>query len=240
MKKSSRADALAIAFAFVFPSLVTLSYFVLLTGTPPSVQQSVYGIGKALQFGFPLFWVFCVLREKLRWSLPTKAGLLPGFGFGLLVAVAMLALYHLALGPAGFFEGPGDEVRSKIVDLGLNNLGAYVGTAIFYAICHSLLEEYYWRWFVFGRLRNHLSMRNAVLISSLGFMAHHIILLATYFGWTSPATYIFSLAVASGGAVWAWLYERSGSLYGPWLSHCLVDAAIFVIGYDLAKHLFVA
>ena len=31
----------------------------------------------------------------------------------------------------------------------------------------------------------------------------------------------------------AWLYRRSGSLVGPWLSHLLVDAGIMVIGYDL-------
>jgi membrane protease YdiL (CAAX protease family) len=36
-----------------------------------------------------------------------------------------------------------------------------------------------------------------------------------------------------GGAFWAWLYHRSRSLWGPWLSHALVDATIFVIGWDL-------
>ena len=59
------------------------------------------------------------------------------------------------------------------------------------------------------------------------------LILGTYFGWTSPATWLFSLAIAIGGAAWAWLYHRSGSLVGPWLSHLLVDAAIFVIGYHL-------
>ena len=29
------------------------------------------------------------------------------------------------------------------------------------------------------------------------------------------------------------LYERYGSLYGPWLSHLLVDCGIMFIGYDL-------
>ena len=34
------------------------------------------------------------------------------------------------------------------------------------------------------------------------------------------------------------MYARSDSLYGPWISHCFVDAAIFVVGYDLARELF--
>jgi membrane protease YdiL (CAAX protease family) len=43
----------------------------------------------------------------------------------------------------------------------------------------------------------------------------------------------FSLSVAGGGVVWAWLYERTGSIYPAWVSHLLVDAGLFVIGYDL-------
>jgi membrane protease YdiL (CAAX protease family) len=60
-----------------------------------------------------------------------------------------------------------------------------------------------------------------------------VLVLQLYFGWTSPLTWLFSAGVAIGGAFWAWLYNKSGSLYGPWLSHALVDAAIFAIGYDL-------
>jgi membrane protease YdiL (CAAX protease family) len=39
--------------------------------------------------------------------------------------------------------------------------------------------------------------------------------------------------VAVGGSVWAWLYNRSDNFYAVWASHALVDAAIFIIGYDL-------
>ena len=45
--------------------------------------------------------------------------------------------------------------------------------------------------------------------------------------------YFFALATAVGGAYWAWLYNKTGSIYGPWASHLLIDAAIFAVGYDL-------
>jgi membrane protease YdiL (CAAX protease family) len=45
-----------------------------------------------------------------------------------------------------------------------------------------------------------------------------------------------SAAVAVGGAMWAWLYQRSGSIYAPWLSHLLIDAAIFTIAFDMVMH----
>jgi membrane protease YdiL (CAAX protease family) len=73
----------------------------------------------------------------------------------------------------------------------------------------------------------------AIVLSSLGFMAHHVFILGTYFGYGSLPTVAFSLAIALGGGVWAWIYHRSDSLYGPWLSHLFVDVAIFVVGYDM-------
>jgi membrane protease YdiL (CAAX protease family) len=59
--------------------------------------------------------------------------------------------------------------------------------------------------------------------------------IATFFGWTNSLTYFLSISVAVGGAVWAILYRRSGNLVAPWLSHLIVDAAIFLIGFLIVR-----
>ena len=128
---------------------------------------------------------------------------------------------------------PAKEAREKIESFGVNTLAAYMVMAIFFSAIHSLLEEYYFRWFVFGRLARWINLPAAVAISSLAFAAHHVLILARYFTWGSPLTWVFTLGVTIGGAVWALLYYRSKSLWGPWLSHAIVDAGIFAIGYDL-------
>jgi len=224
----------------VFPTLVTLAYFVLLADYPTSLQQTAYAVGKGIQFALPAAWVFWVLREKIAWTPPDRRGLVEGIVFGTIVLAAMMGLYHFALKPIGVFDEAAGPIQDKVRGLGLDSIWKYAALGIFYALCHSAMEEYYWRWFVFRRLRARASLWVAIGISSLAFMAHHVILLATFFGWVSPWTYFFSLAVAVGGLFWAWLYERTGSLYGPWFSHLLVDAGIFIIGYDLAKDLLVA
>ena len=72
--------------------------------------------------------------------------------------------------------------------------------ALFISVFHSLLEEYYWRWFVFGRLERSLPLAAAIGISSLAFMAHHVFVLAYYFpGRFWSAAVPFSLCVAAGG-----------------------------------------
>jgi membrane protease YdiL (CAAX protease family) len=229
----STKDAAAVGFALLFPSLVTWVYFVWLADDSAGLQQASYSIGKLIQFAFPLVWVVWAQRQRLRWQRPATAGLASGVGFGVLIVAAMLLIYHILLKPSGFFAGAAEVVAQKVAGFGVDSLAKYAALATFYSACHSLLEEYYWRWFVFAQLRRLTSLPGAIAISSLGFMAHHVLVLATFFGWSSPATYLFSLCIAVGGAFWAWLYARTESLYAPWLSHLLIDAGIFLIGYDL-------
>lgn len=233
------SDVLVMIVAIVLPSLVTWVYFVWLAGAPTAVQQGAYSGGKALQFVLPVAWLWLAHRNHWLdgWSFH-RAGALTGLGFGAMIAAAMIVLYFAWLRPIGFFEGAVGTVREKIIGMGIDTAWKFMLLGLFYSLIHSFMEEYYWRWFVYRQLSLLSPVSVAILISSLGFMAHHVILLAQYFGWFSPATWFFSLSVAVGGAVWAWIYLHTGSLLGPWLSHLMIDAAIFVIGYDLSKQIF--
>ena len=238
-----RADFRVVVFALLFPSVVTLLYFVILATWPTAVQQTAYLIGKGIQFGLPLVWVMAVQRAGLRFRPPDRAGMVEGAVFGLAVSAAMMLLYYGWLKPVGYL-GPESPVAGAVLDkvqgFGVDAIWKYVALSAFYSLIHSGLEEYYWRWFVFGQLRRLVPLNRAILVSSVGFMLHHILLLAIYFGWSSPATWVFSAAVAVGGAYWAWLYQRSDSLWGPWLSHLVIDAAIFIVGYSLVGGLLTA
>ncbi len=235
---SRRADAGAILFALCYPTGLTYVYFTALAQAPTGVQHVVFGSLKFIQFAFPLVWYVKVRRQKLKFHRPRGRGMVLGVGFGALVTGSMWLLYACWLLPAGWLQEAIEPIRQKIAGFGVNRLPAYLALALFYSLVHSLLEEYYWRWFVFAQLRRLVSLPSAVVISSLGFMAHHVLLLGTFFGWGSPLTWLFSLAVAVGGAIWAVLYHRLGSLYPVWVSHLMVDAAIFGIGYDLVGNTF--
>jgi membrane protease YdiL (CAAX protease family) len=218
---------------------VTWLYFVAFHGQPAALQQSAYAIGKSIQFALPIVWL-----SSLSGSLPRRWPKLPrpdgptlgiGLAFGLLVLAAIVLLYYAWLKPSSLFEAPAVAVRDKIKSFGIQSVAGYIALAAFYSLVHSLLEEYYWRWFVFGMLKGHFALAAAIAVSSVGFAAHHVLLLGHYFGYASPLTWLFAAAIVVGGAVWAWLYARSGSLWATWLSHALVDAAIFVVGWDLLR-----
>ena len=230
---AKRRNLAALLFALVFPTLITVVYFIVLAKHPPALQQGAFGLGKLIQFAFPLVWVVWFQRSKIGWIRPRARDLAAGGGLGLVLLAAALALYFFVLKPAEVFDQAADAIREKVVGLGASSIPRYVALSIFYCVIHSLLEEYYWRWFVFVQLRRRSSLPISIVVSGLGFMAHHVFILAVYFGWDSPWTYLLSLAVAAGGFIWAWMYEKTGSLYGIWVSHALVDTAIFIVGYDL-------
>ena len=222
----------------VFPSLLAWTEFVALAGGHGSggnpLQQATLALGKIVQFSLPVVCFWLLERRCPRPGRPSLRGVPLGAAFGVLVAAGMFALYFGILRHSSVFGDTPAMVHRKLEEFGFDTPAAYWAFAGFLCVIHSLLEEYYWRWFVFGQLRRVAPAGAAILVSSFAFMAHHIIVLNVYFPgqfWT--ATLPFSLCVAGGGIIWAWLYDRSGSLLGPWLGHLLIDAAILVIGYDL-------
>ena len=222
----------AILFALCFPSAFTYIYFFAAAGDHPNLQHLAYTVGKTIQFAFPAVWMLAIQRRRVKLPTPTTSGLGIGLALGAAIGASMLAAYFLWLAPAGDLSGIAPKVTEKLSEFQIDTPGKLIAMGLFYSLLHSLLEEYYWRWFAFGRLRALVSVRAAIAISSIGFMGHHAIVLWKYLPW--PCAILASAAVAVGGAMWAWLYNRSGSIYAPWLSHLLVDAALFTIAFDMA------
>ncbi len=245
MRESRPTCIAAVTFAIVVPTLVTWVYFDLLAGYPARIQQAAYSIGKLFQFAFPICWIGFWLRHK-SWDagplsafaaeVQMKRGKSIAFGvlFGVLVVAAMFAIFKFVFHP-DMIQALGSEAGERVQGFSVNNRWKFAVMGLFYAFVHSFLEEYYFRWFIFGQLRRLISFTPALLVSGLAFMSHHVIILGHYFNGLSRETVVLSLAIAIGGVVWAWQYERSKSLLGSWISHLVVDAGIFLIGYDIVK-----
>ncbi len=226
-------STIVLAIALVFPTLGVLLYFVASSGG--AAMQLAYGSTKVLQFAFPVafvFWTRTKLRRPLADTAPAGAGIPSGLVFGGAVAAAMIGLYFSPWLPPSWFEEATPRLKDKLTSAGIETRVAFLALATFYCLAHSFLEEYYWRWFVYGIARKKMSGPAAIALSSVGFASHHVVLLAMYFD-DLRAVVGFSAGVAAGGVAWAWIYEKSGRLRGPWLSHLLVDAAIMAIGYHL-------
>jgi uncharacterized protein len=232
--RPARGETAVLAFALLFPTLGIWLYFV--AASAPAWSRALYLASKLVQFAVPALWVIAAERQPLLRSLRrslSRRGLAAGLLAGLLAAGGLLLGWHFLLAGSPLLAGLPAGIAGRLAAIGISSAGAFAAVAVFYCVVHSGLEELYWRWFVYGRLRRRTSPAAAVLFSSLGFMAHHVVLIGLLLGSFGPLTWLCSLAVAAGGAAWAWLYEETGSLAGPWLSHGLVDAALMTIGWLL-------
>src|SRR5438105_2910522 len=173
------ADWAAIVTALVLPTAITWVYFILLNGADKNLQQGAYAVGKTIQFALPIAWVWLVQRERQWPRWPSGWSVAVGVGFGILVAAAMQVIYYAV---PQVFDAPAAEVRKKVESFGIGSPAAFILFAVFVSAIHSLAEEYYWRWFVFGQLARGCRTPIAIAFSSIAFAAHHVLVLGLYFG----------------------------------------------------------
>ena len=226
-------------FAMTWPTVATLLYFVTLAspeaqaeGANPLLRAAYFGT-KVIQFALPVVWLGWWCGEDVRPAWPSWKGLSLGVGFGLLVFTLMMVLYFGGLRDSSLMQRTVVPLRAKVADFGAAKPSDFILLGAFITLMHSLLEEYYWRWFVFGQLDRYVPTPGAIVLSGLAFAAHHVVVLAVYFPNRLWLAGLLGLGVGVGGMFWAWLYHRTGSIWAGWISHALIDAAIMVIGYEM-------
>ncbi len=195
-------------------------------GTP--VGQAIYIAGKVWLVMLPAVWWLWIDRGKLSWSPLRNGGLGVGVALGLLISAAIFAAYMLF----GRDLIDSDQVREAAERSGIDVPWRFLVLAVYLCTLNAMLEEYVWRWFVFRKCEVLVkSGWLAVLLSAALFTGHHVLALAAQFDWL--VTILASTGVFIGGAAWSWCYLRYRSIWPGFVSHVIVDIAIFIIGWQL-------
>lgn len=226
----SRSD-LILLLAAVLPTVAAGVYFVGLQGSP--YARTVYFAAKVVQFALPLAWL-ALERVPLQGltGKPSRRGVVAGLALGALVAAGAFAWYFGWLAHSPLRQEVAARIGTALTDFRIATPLSYLAMSAGLSVVHSLLEEYYWRGFVYQRALTWLPAPAAMAVASAAFASHHLIVVARYV----PADQFWSLAVpatvtiGATGALWCWLFRRSGSLLATWVSHLVVDAALMGLG----------
>ena len=189
--------------------------------------RAAFLISKIWLLLLPLLWTVLVDRQKLSYSKPANGGFEVAVGFGILASIAVVCLYLTA---GRFLIAPA-EVKKAAAEVGLSNPYIYLAGAGYWILINSVLEEYLWRWFVVKQSRKLMPASLAAVISAVCFTFHHVLALAVYFDW--PVVLTASFGVFAGGFFWALMYLRYRSIWPGYVSHVIVDIAVFAVGYHL-------
>jgi len=218
-------SAVALAVLLPAPSLGAWIGLILLPGHP--VGRVLFFLSKAWLVVLPILWRLRIERRPLSWSPPRHGG----FGLGALLGVAAAGLIGLVYGGLGPALLDPDAFRAMGASTGLAQWPVYLVGALYWISVNSVLEEMVWRWFVVERFEALGLGAGSVPASAAGFTIHHIVAMRVYCDW--PATLFCAAGVFVGGALWSALYRRTRSIWPGYLSHAIVDVAVFVLGWRL-------
>jgi len=213
--------------ALVLPLVASFFYFVFFPGT--AFGNGCYVAIKLFLLTWPLIAGLAILREKPGAGWGTKRrrrGVIEGGIFGIATSLLLFGLLQLP-----FFAALLQEQR-PVIEAKVEGLGVaehFLLFAVFLSVAHAWLEEFYWRWFVYGQLRRLVSQPLAHGLAAAGFASHHIVILSQFF--PLPWGAAFGVCVGLGGLAWSLLLERHRSLTAPWFSHMIIDFAAMAVAW---------
>ncbi|MGC8762645.1 MAG: CPBP family glutamic-type intramembrane protease [Acidobacteriota bacterium] len=223
----------ALAPAAAAPAGLATLYFGLLSGDPSA--RLLYGAAKAFLLLWPLAASRLLLEERgfPRWDGdfsargPCLRALGEGLASGLALGVLLWVLSRTVL--AGTLAAAAPVLRQKALEFGV--AGHYGLFAVAASLFHATAEEYYWRWFLFGRLRRLWPPWAAHGGAAAAFAAHHVLVAAVLLP-GGPGV-LLGGATGLAGLFWSLLYARHRNLVGAWASHLSADLSLFAVGWRL-------
>lgn len=191
----------------------------LATGT--EIDRTILGIALALSVDISLLgsvWWFAVARRKatlgaLGFRRMTRAApkwLIPAAVVGCLGIAISYGVVVDALDPPQFFKSDG------LFEDGMANWAVALFAALA-IVAAPVVEETFFRGFVFSGLRRRLGFRGAAGLSALIFALAHL----------EPVTFLPIFAI---GVALAWVYSETDSLAAPMLVHAAYNGTVVAIG----------
>lgn len=207
------------------PSLGVTAGMILAPDTP--LGKGLFFAAKLWILVLPLTWRLFVDQKRVAWSKPEHGGFVFGLLSGLLISAIVVGAF-LVMGPRMIDPAVVKEMAGNV---GLGTPLVYVGGAAYWILVNSVLEEYVWRWFVVEKCGAVMRPAWSAMASALAFTIHHVIALQVF---VSPLTVLIASAgIFVGGAVWSCCYVRFKSIWPGYVSHAIVDVAVFATGYYL-------
>lgn len=203
----------------------------LVMGFVDAVWQPGYAIKSLLKIMAFLVMPFCYSYRNKNVELKSlfivrRRGMIKAVLLGIGVYAFILACYFTI---GNFFDF--SQVTGALnKNVGVNKEN-FIFVAIYISFVNSLLEEFFFRGFVFMNLRKMINRRFAYAVSSIAFALYHVSMMN---GWFS--IWLFLLLVSAlivAGLMFNRLNEKQQNIYTSWFVHMFANFAINTVGFIL-------
>lgn len=104
----------------------------------------------------------------------------------------------------------------------------FLWIALYISFINSLLEEFFFRGFLFLNLQRISGRKFAYILSAFVFSIYHIAIMGN---WFSPIIFIIAMiGLFVGALIFNYLNEKSGNIYNSWIVHMMANLSINTVG----------
>jgi len=223
-EKSKQFLIFLVIVASIWQALGAILYMAILGDSP--VAPWIFGVIKVIMISIPFIAIAIGWKSGTFFKGIKFLDVIMGIFLGIVLFVVIYGVFRFF--PELFARALTDALP-RAQTFGIATPTVFIMVGFLFSVFHSLFEEFYWRWFLFGAIRSFSKQKIAILLSGLAFSLHHIIILSAF---TTPfLAIVFGLLVGVVGSFWCFLYERQGNIMSPWISHIAADFAIVFVGY---------
>ena len=200
-----------------------------------AVVDGILKPGYALKSAIKLcvFGAFPVILSRLCRMTPIKELFRfrkRGFAVALMLGIGVYALIlgaYFVIRPYFDFSG----IAGKLTQNAGVNKDNFLYVSLYISLVNSLLEEFFFRGFLFTNAKKLSGRKFSYLFSALAFSLYHVAMMLGWFNIWLNALVLVGLAV--GGMVFNYLNEKFDCIYVSWLTHMFANFAINTIGFLL-------
>lgn len=99
------------------------------------------------------------------------------------------------------------------------------------ALINPILEEFYWREFMYKRLLQDVDNVKTIMITSIFYSLYHLIVVMEIFSFPFNVLAVFPVFLA--GIMWGFFRIKLNSIAAPIISHCLADIGIMLVYWNI-------
>lgn len=191
---------------------------------PGYIYKSV--IKLLLFMAIPVLYTMVDRNIKLKeiFKLRSKKQLLISIILGLGVYIIIFTAYLIL---KGFIDL---ENIKNIMEKSINvNRDNFIQVAIYISFINSLLEEFFFRGFIFLNFKKLFKRELAYIASALAFAIYHVAIMANWF--TVPLFILSMIGLFVGGLIFNYLNDKNSNIYSSWLVHMAANFAINTVGF---------
>lgn len=164
-------------------------------------------------------------RERLK---ATSKAVMLGVGSGLLFFLFIYGgLYWLHIYLLDI-----DQLRVLLLEWGFSGRGE-IWLVLILLVANPILEEVYWRGYIYEKLRRDGTAKYAILVTSAFYTLYHLLSVIPIFEGLYGLIAVVPVFIA--GIFWGYIREKTGSITAAIIGHVLSDMGIIFVYWFLVR-----